>query len=249
MGSMSEDEESRRSRFEWWLDDLSVDPATRVAGAILIILGSILGVVTGSLHITADVGEVLSGQLDESGGLADIHGAVYSALVDETTGGEAVEGVTVVLYDEEELEIGRTTTDSGGRFALDEVPRQSSLIVVDHPNNITERIWLIPGDHAQITVTLTAGNGVHEQDMRGESHLRESVFITTVIGALILLAGLAGIIGGVEAYNGTSHFRTQLLAYLGLWSQGLMFIGPLLILMGMGLAYLSRGQFGFVEDA
>ncbi len=59
---MSEDEESRRSRFEWWLDDLSVDPATRVAGAILIILGSILGVVTGSLHITADVGEVLSGQ-------------------------------------------------------------------------------------------------------------------------------------------------------------------------------------------
>ena len=85
--------------------------------------------------------------------------------------------------------------------------------------------------------------------MRGESHLRESVFITTVIGALILLAGLAGIIGGVEAYNGTSYFRTQLLAYLGLWSQGLMFIGPLLILMGMGLAYLSRGQFGFVEDA
>jgi len=27
----------------------------------------------------------------------------------------------------------------------------------------------------------------------------------------------------------------------------LMFIGPLFILMGMGLAYLTRGQFGFVE--
>ena len=55
------------------------------------------------------------------------------------------------------------------------------------------------------------------------------------------------IFGGIEAYNGKSHFRTQFLAYLGLWSQGLMFIGPLFILMGMGLSYLSRKQFGLVE--
>ena len=79
---MFDDDESKRTRLEWWLEDLSVDPATRVAGAILIILGSILGVVTGSLHITADVGDVLTGQLDESGGLADVHGGVYFALVD-----------------------------------------------------------------------------------------------------------------------------------------------------------------------
>ncbi|MDC0040688.1 hypothetical protein OAJ11_02575 [Candidatus Poseidoniales archaeon] len=65
---MSYDDESKRTRLQWWLEDLSVDPATRVAGAILIILGSILGVVTGSLHITADVGDVLTGQLDDSGG-------------------------------------------------------------------------------------------------------------------------------------------------------------------------------------
>ncbi|DAC34907.1 MAG TPA: hypothetical protein HA303_03420, partial [Candidatus Thalassarchaeaceae archaeon] len=61
---MSGDDESRRTRFEWWLQDLSVDPATRVAGAILIILGSVLGVITGSLHISADIGDVLNDQAD-----------------------------------------------------------------------------------------------------------------------------------------------------------------------------------------
>ena len=68
-----------------------------------------------------------------------------------------------------------------------------------------------------------------------------------IIGAVTLLAGIAGIFGGIEAYNGKSHFRTQFLSYLGLWSQGLMFIGPLFILMGMGLSYLSRKQFGLLE--
>lgn len=244
---MSDEDESRRSRFEWWLEDLSTDPATRVAGAILIILGSVLGVVTGSLHISADVGDVLTGQLDDSGGLADVHGAVYSALVDNSTGGDAMEGVVVILYDEEFLEIGRDTTDSGGRFSVDDVPRHSATLVVDHPNHITQRILLIPGDHAQITVTLTEGEGEEETDMRGESYLSESVLISTIIGALTLIAGIAGLLGGIEAYNGKSHKRTQIFAYLGLWSQGLMFIGPLFILMGMGLAYLTRGQFGFVE--
>ena len=159
-----------------------------------------------------------------------------------------MEDVTVILYDDENLEIGRDTTDSGGRFFILDVPRKSSIIVVEHPNHITQRILLIPGDHTQIIVTLTEGEGdPQETDMRGESFLSESVLITSIIGAVTLFAGIAGILGGVEAYNGKSHFRTQFLAYLGLWSQGLTFIGPLFILMGMGLSYLSRKQFGFVE--
>lgn len=243
---MSDDDESRRTRFEWWLEDLSTDPATRVAGAVLIIFGSILGVLTGSLHISADIGEVLSGQLDDSGQKADVNGAVFAALINNSSGAEGMEDVTVILYDDENLEIGRDITDSGGRFFILDVPRKSSIIVVEHPDYITQRVLLIPGDHTQIIVTLTEGDGVQETDMRGESFLSESVLITSIIGAVTLFAGIAGILGGIEAYNGKSHFRTKFLAYLGLWSQGLMFIGPLFILMGMGLSYLSRKQFGLV---
>lgn len=244
---MSDDGESKRTRFEWWLEDLSTDPATRVAGAVLIILGSILGVMTGSLHITADIGEVLSGQIDDSGVKADVNGAVFSALIDNSSGGDGMEDVTVVLYDDDGLEIGRDVTDSGGRFYIEDVPRKSSKIVVEHPGHITKWILLVPGDHTQIIITLSEGEGVEETDMRGESFLSESVLITTIIGSVTLLTGIAGLLGGVEAYNGKSHFRTQFLAYLGLWSQGLMFIGPLFILMGMGLSYLSRKQFGLLE--
>ena len=48
--------------------------------------------------------------------------------------------------------------------------------------------------------------GVEETDMRGESFLSESVLITTIIGSVTLLTGIAGLLGGVEAYNGKSHF-------------------------------------------
>ena len=246
---MSGDDESRRTRFEWWLEDLSVDPATRVAGAILIILGSFLGVITGSLHITADIGDVLSDQTDSSEGLADVDGGVYSAIIDNSSGGDAMEGVTVILENENGEQIGSSVTDSGGRFAITEVARESSVVIVEQSGYITERVLIIPGDHAQIIITLTEGEGVNEVDMRGESHLKDSVLIATIIGSLTLLAGLAGLFGGVEAYNGKSHFRTQFLAYLGLWSQGLMFIGPLFILIGMSLAYLTRDQFGFSDGA
>ena len=82
-----------------------------------------------------------------------------------------MEDVTVILYDEENLEIGRDITDSGGRFSILDVSRKSSMIVVEHPDHITQRILLVPGDHTQIIITLSEGEGVQETDMRGESFL------------------------------------------------------------------------------
>jgi hypothetical protein len=181
--------------------------------------------------------------------LADVNGGVYSAIIDNNTGGEGMEGVTVVLENEDGDEIGRSVTDSEGRFTIADIARQSSVIVVEHPEYVTQRVLLIPGDHAQISITLTEGTGSQESDMRGYSHLKDSVLITTIVGTLTLLAGIAGLFGGVEAYNGKNHFRTQFLAYLGLWSQGLMFIGPFLILIGMALSYLTRDQFGILDGA
>jgi hypothetical protein len=92
-------------------------------------------------------------------------------------------------------------------------------------------------------VTLTPGDGEQIIDMRGESHLGESVFIATAIAFLTLLTGLAGISGGLEAYKGNSYRRSWWLAFVGLWSRGMIFVGPLLILLGMGLVTLSKEQF------
>ena len=181
--------------------------------------------------------------MDGSDGLADVDGIVSTALEDSTTGGEPVEGVRVSILDSDELEIGHDFTDSGGRFSIDDVPRRTSTLLVDHPGNRTVRIILVPGDHAQISVSLMLGDGLDEYDMSGESHLSESVLIGSTIAALTLLAGLAGMVGGLEAYRGDRYQRTWWLSFFGLWSRGMLFVGPMFILLGMGLAHLARDQF------
>ena len=227
---------------ELWLHDLSVDPATRVAGGLMIFIGSLLGLLLGIALISANVGEILSGQLDGSDGVADVNGIVSTALQDGT-GGEPAEGVSVSVIDSEGLVIGTDETDSGGRFSVKDVPSRTSTLVVEHPDNRTVEVTLVPGDHAQIPVTLTPGEGVDKFDMSGESHLAESVLIGSVIAAMTLLAGLAGMVGGLEAYRGDRFRKTWWLAFFGLWSRGMLFVGPMLILLGMAMINLSRDQF------
>ena len=239
---MDNDDFSRHSRTELWLYDLSLDPATRIAGALLIIIGSALGAMLGILLISADPSDIL-GTIDDSSGTSDVDGLIISALLDNSSGGDPVEGVVVQILDMNRLEISRDTTDSGGRFSLDEIARHSSILRIEHPENITVEILLIPGDYAQISITLTPGSGLYEKDMRGESHLGESVFIGTFIAVITLLAGLAGISGGFAAYSGDHYHRTWWLTFFGLFSRGMIFIGPLLILIGLGMIYLCRDQF------
>lgn len=243
MSEANGDEFEDYSAMELWLHDLSVDSTTRLAGALMIFVGSLLGVLLGVALISTNVGEILAGQLDGSDGLADVDGIVSTALEDSTTGGEPVEGVRVSILDSDELEIGHDFTDSGGRFSIDDVPRRTSTLLVDHPGNRTVRIILVPGDHAQISVSLMHGDGLDEYDMSGESHLSESVLIGSTIAALTLLAGLAGMVGGLEAYRGDRYQRTWWLSFFGLWSRGMLFIGPMFILLGMGMAHLARDQF------
>ena len=79
--------------------------------------------------------------------------------------------------------------------------------------------------------------------MRGESDLSESVFVGLFVAAVTLITGLAGIVGGLEVYNGDKYRRSWWLTFLGLFSRGMIFIGPLLILLGLGLMYMTRDQF------
>ena len=235
-------DEDNDSGFELWLHDLSIDPATRVAGAILIILGSALGAMLGALHMAADPADIM-GQIGEGQSSDTVNGLVISSL-DNNSGGDPIEGVLIELLNEDRTTIGSDFTDSGGRFSITDVPRQSSILYVQHPENNTVEILLVPGDHSQIVVTLEPGDGfIGPIDMRGDSNLADSVFVGFFIAAITLLTGLAGIVGGLEAYNGNKYNRSWWLTFFGLFSRGMIFIGPLLILIGLGLMYLTRDQF------
>ena len=148
------------------------------------------------------------------------------------------------LLNEDRTLISTDITDSGGRFNIEDVPRSSSILYVQHPDNKTVEILLVPGDHSQISVTLTPGDGlIGPIDMRGESDLSESVFVGLFIAVVTLITGLAGIVGGLEVYNGDKYSRSWWLTFFGLFSRGMIFIGPLLILLGLGLMYMTRDQF------
>ena len=235
-------DEDNDSGFELWLHDLSIDPATRVAGAILIILGSALGAMLGVLLMAADPADIM-GQIGEGQSSDTVNGLVISSL-DNNSGGDPIEGVLIELLNEDRTTIGSDITDSGGRFSIIDAPRQSSILYVQHPENNTVEILLVPGDHSQIVVTLEPGDGfIGPIDMRGDSNLADSVFVGFFIAAITLLTGLAGIVGGLEAYNGNKYNRSWWLTFFGLFSRGMIFIGPLLILIGLGLMYLTRDQF------
>ena len=230
------------SGFELWLHDLSIDPATRVAGAILIILGSALGAMLGVLLMAADPADIM-GQIGADESSDTVNGVVISSL-SNNTGGDPIAGVLVELLNEDRTIIDSDLTDSGGRFSIVDVPRQSSILYIQHSDNKTVEILLVPGDHSQIIVTLEPGDGfIGPIDMRGESNLADSVFVGFFVAAVTLLSGLAGIVGGLEAYNGNKYSRSWWLAFFGLFSRGMIFIGPLLILIGIGLMYLTRDQF------
>ena len=230
------------SGFELWLHDLSIDPATRVAGAILIILGSALGAMLGVLLMAADPADIM-GQIGADESSDTVNGVVISSL-SNNTGGDPIEGVLIELLNEDRTTIDSDLTDSGGRFSIVDVPRQSSILYIQHPDNKTVEILLVPGDHSQIIVTLEPGDGfIGPLDMRGESNLADSVFVGFFVAAVTLLSGLAGIVGGLEAYNGNKYNRSWWLAFFGLFSRGMIFIGPLLILIGIGFMYLTRDQF------
>ncbi|HJM18423.1 MAG TPA: carboxypeptidase-like regulatory domain-containing protein [Candidatus Thalassarchaeaceae archaeon] len=229
---------------DYFLENLSEEPNARKIGGIMIIIGSILGIQLGIVLFSADPGEVLSGSLDSGDQYSDISGIVNSALTDNSSGGDPVEGVRVRLLNEDGTTTGKETlTDENGRFSIPEVVRQSSILFISHPDNESTKILLNPGDNAQIVVTLTPGEGEKIIDLRGESHLGDSVIVATAIALFTLFFGISGVFGGIEAYKGTSYRRAWWLAFLGLWSRGMIFLGPLVILVGMGLVTLTKDQF------
>ena len=129
------EENNNNSGFELWLYDLSIDPATRVAGAILIIAGSALGAMLGVLLMAADPADIM-GQIEDEQSSDDVNGLVISSL-ENNTGGDPIEGVLVELLNEDRTLISSDVTDSGGRFSINDVPRQSSILYIQHSDNLS----------------------------------------------------------------------------------------------------------------
>jgi len=224
----------------------------RSTSMALVVAGSLLGLWFGVLLFAASPSEVLENPLFGSDDREIVTGQVISALENNTTGGEAVEDVNVrlleldgetALLNSDDSTAYSTTTSRDGRFSIRDVPVQSLILEVTHPENITLLIKFNPGDQSDLTLTLSPGSGVIEEDLRQESNLGSAVLLATFIASLTVLSAVLGLVGASEIKRGKRYRRTQYLCGLALFSRGGIFIGPMLILAGMAMLTGTKNQF------
>ena len=124
-----EEDLDESTSLQLWLSDLSTDSATRNLGAVLIGIGGMLGFIIGIMLISGNVSDILSGQVEQSGGTADVEGIVISELVSNSSGAEGISEIDVLLYDEDGIVIGSDSTDSGGTVSYTHLTLQTILLV------------------------------------------------------------------------------------------------------------------------
>ena len=223
--------------------DFEVDETyhLRKTASTLILIGSILGMVTGGLILQGNPSDLLTSQLFSNSESVDVHGFI----IDES--GEFVINATIQLIElSDDAVIQETMSDENGRFLLDGVIVKRSLIRVSKEGHITVERTFVPQEIGVDAITLNSGEGIREEDddslTQGWS-LEAAVSLSTIIGLFTLGTSLIGVHASIEAVRGKRYRRTQYLAGIGIFSRGLIVFGPILILCGMGLLILSRDGF------
>ena len=216
----------------------------------LIVVGSLLGLWFGVLLFAADPQDVLENPLFLDDSTATVNGQIITAAdIDNQTGGEPVEGLQVLLLNIEDQPTSYSAyTNRDGRFTIDEVPQQSFILKVSHTGNKTLRITFNPGDQADLSLTLTPGEGIIEEDIRQETDLDSPVLLASIVASLTIVSALLGIMGAFESRRCKYYRRTQYLCGLALFSRGGVFIGPMLILAGMGILSATKNRFEDIEE-
>ena len=217
----------------------------------MIVAGSLLGLWFGILLFAADPQDVLENPLFADDNTATVNGQLLSALDDENyTGGDPVEGVRILLLNMDDEPTSHSAfTDRDGRFSMENVPQESFILKISEEGHRVVRTPFIPGDQAVLSLTLTPGEGEPiEEDLRKDTNLETAVLLASVVASLTIVSALFGFVGATEARRGKHYRRTQYLCGLALFSRGGIFIGPLLILVGMGMLSATKRHFEDTDD-
>ena len=223
--------------------DFEVDETYQVRkiASTLILVGSILGMVTGGLILQGNPSDLLTSPLFSNSESVDVHGLI----IDES--GNIVINATIELVDlTDNLVIQETMSDENGRFLFTGIIVKKSLLRISKEGHITVERTFVPQEVGVDAITLNSGEGIREEEddsiAQGWS-LEAAVSLSTMIGLFTLATALVGVHSSIEARRGEKYRRTQFMAGIGIFSRGLIIFGPILILCGMGLLILSRDGF------
>tara|TARA_B100000941_G_scaffold80476_1_gene55158 strand:+ start:272 stop:1114 length:843 start_codon:yes stop_codon:yes gene_type:complete len=221
----------------------------RVIVAVLILIGSILGIISGGILLQGNPDELLNSSLFNEVETVDITGQIL------TVDGVTLENASVELFEGGSVAvIQSTTSDENGYFQFYDVKPEVMKIMVVIDGYVSEERTFLAENGLVKPFTMEAGDSsnVNQETYRGSGggwSLEAAVALSTFLGVLTIITGFVGIQASVEVRRGTRYRRTQYLAGIGLFSRGLIWIGPILILAGMALNTLVKDQYeDFTED-
>ena len=226
-----------------WMEMLDRDADRwRNLAATLILLGSILGIISGALILQGNPSELLNTSLFAEQESVDISGTAL-----EDVDGSGVEGVTVQLLEEgSRILLQEAVTDQFGHYTMDNVKQDIHVIVFSKTGYETVERTFLPDSVGLDPVTMKPGEGTryenNEQRVDGWT-LDNAVALSSAIGLITVIAALFGIQSAVEIRRGKHYRRSQYLAGLALFSRGLIIVGPALILFGMVINVFARDDF------
>lgn len=221
----------------------------RMVVAILILIGSILGIISGGILLQGNPDELLNSSLFNEVETVDLTGQIL------TVDGVTLQNASVELFEEDSIRVSQSTvSDENGYFQFNNVkPEVMKIMVVIDGYVSVERIFLAENGLVK-PFTMEEGNSsnINQEPYVGNKggwSLEAAVALSTFLGVLTIITGFVGIQASVEARRGNKYRRTQYLAGVGLFSRGLIWIGPILILAGMALNSLVKDQYeDYTED-
>ena len=237
------DEDSFESMMEFEYDDKA---RLRKLAAVLILVGSLLGIFSGGIILQGNPSELLNSSLFEQTQSVDITG---QALDIE---GQAIFNASIELVDYESSETLRVTyTNDNGYFQLKNVKSETMLLIVSLEGYNTIERTFDAVDGIMQPFTMKNGSEITKETVQSEDSgwsLEAAVGLSTFIGVMTIITGIVGIQASVETRRAKRYRRTQYLAGISLFSRGLILFGPILILVGMGLLTLTKEQFEDTEE-
>ena len=214
----------------------------RNLAASLVLIGSILGIISGALILQGNPSEAFVSAWSSDKQTADISGEILLDI--EGTG---VENVTVELLDgKSKALLQSTVTNEYGYYALDNVAKKTHILIFAKDGFQTVERTFTPDDAGLMPVTMKTGNDTRYEDNSesiGGPTLDFAVALASGIGIVTILASFVGVQSGVEMRRGLHYRRSQYFAGFALFGRGFIIIGPTLILAGMILNMFAKFDF------
>ena len=222
-------------------DLLSDGDRRRKLAAALVMIGSIMGILSGTLILQGNPASLLDLDIFNDTNKEDLHGLV----LDQS--GDALENVTIELIDiESGSAIDEALSDENGRYVIDDVLVRNYELHVSKAGYGKVILTFKPEPIGISPITLIEGGEDRTENELSETEgwsLEAAVALATVEGIFTISCALVGVHASFEIRRKKNYRRTQFFCWIGLFSRGLIIFGPALILLGMILIMLNKEDF------